>query len=139
MSTARVEIKGSERLQKAIRSVLAENEAKGRAMIADGAYMTQLDAVKSIQTHQSSGRSYTRRSVQHTASTAGNPPNTDTGNLVRNITVNKIQGGYDVGSRAGAPYGFWLEFGTLKMAPRPWLSPAFKRSVDKLIAKWVRK
>jgi hypothetical protein len=47
----------------------------------------QGSSVQSIQASGSSGAAYTRRTVQHTASAPGNPPNTDTGQLVRNITV----------------------------------------------------
>jgi HK97 gp10 family phage protein len=97
------------------------------------------EAKKSIQSHKSSGNVYVRGSISHTASTAGNPPNSDTGNLVKNITIQKISGGYDVGSRKGAPYGVHLEFGTSKMAARPWLTPAFYLALEKLKVKMIKR
>lgn len=93
---------------------------------------TQKTAVNSIQAGSRSGRTYKRRSVYHTASRAGEPPKTDTGNLVNNITfdrVNKFE--FTTGSRKGAPYGKWLEFGTRKMGKRPWLTPAYNQTLVK--------
>lgn len=95
------------------------------------------NAVKLIQT-QTAGQPYTRykNGSKRTgiASSAGNPPNTDTGNLVKDIqvrTVNKKE--VTVGTSAqGAPYGKFLEYGTSRMAERPWLEPAYKLS-EKII------
>ena len=74
------------------------------------------------------GRFYKKKSVVHHASAAGEFPKTDTGELVSNINVRKIgKKDYDVGSRLGAPHGFWLEYGTRNMAARPWLRPSFDK------------
>lgn len=103
--------------------------------LAAGALLTETEAKRSIQAHESKGNQYKRGTVTHTASTPGNPPNSDTGNLVNNITVEKINGGYDVGSRRGAPYGLWLEFGTASVQARPWLAPAYAMAIDRTIQK----
>ncbi len=53
----------------------------------------------------------------------GDPPNSDTGRLMQSIEFdfpNEFTG--RVGT--GLKYGAYLEFGTLKMEPRPWLSTA---------------
>lgn len=69
-------------------------------------------------------------------STAGVPskpgehPSTETGNLVANITVEKEDDGYSVGSRSGAPYGLTLELGTSKVAARPWLYPTYQKNLS---------
>ena len=74
----------------------------------------------------------------HTASKAGDAPNTDTGNLVQSIKVRKqvTAGGLDsylLGS--SLDYAAWLEFGTLNTAARPWLEPA----VDKVAPDHVKR
>ena len=61
----------------------------------------------------------------HHPSYAGNPPAPDTGALMRSIThsvtVNEVIG--EVGSIINnSNYPRYLEYGTSKMKPRPWLS-----------------
>jgi len=87
-----------------------------------------------IQGGGRSGEVYTRRSVSHQASASGEYPKTDTGALVRNIfTERQSAYNYIVGSKgAGAPHGRYLEFGTLNMRPRPWLSRAAGESMQKI-------
>lgn len=92
----------------------------------------------SIQSHQSSGRTYTRYPRPpmykprrtHTASTKGNPPNTDTGFLANNIfsRVNRFTNEGEVA--ATAEYAKFLE-DTSKL-DRPFLAPALKDSQDKI-------
>ena len=82
---------------------------------------------------------------KHTASKAGDAPNTDTGNLVQSIKVKKQKtlGGLD-SYLLGSPldYAAWLEFGTLTTAARPWLQPAVDNVSEdhvKRMTKAVRK
>lgn len=89
------------------------------------------DAITSIQREQSSGQVYTRGSITHLASAPGDAPNTDTGNLVRNIAFeNPRQGLAFVGT--SVEYGKHLEFGTRAMDARPWLRPAMDKNQSKL-------
>lgn len=130
-----IEIKGLDKLQRSILALKKAAPERLEKMLAYGAINTENSAKQSIQAHQSSGAEYRRRTITHTASTPGNPPNSDTGNLVNNITVRKISGGYDVGSRSGAPYGVHLEYGTRNMQARPWLLPAFLKTVNAIWTK----
>ena len=91
------------------------------------------DAVKSIQRGTKSGRIYQRAggsnlSATHQASAPGQAPATDTGALANSIqfTAKGLAGA--VFSRLD--YSFWLEYGTLGMAPRPFLAPAAEGRVD---------
>ena len=107
------------------------------------AFKIMASAVKSISASPSQGKKY----GNHTASKAGDAPNTDTGNLVQSIKVirsdkaTKGAKGYSglnkylVGSALN--YAAWLEFGTLdnKLKKRPWLEPA----VDKVAPDHVKR
>lgn len=59
-------------------------------------------------------------------SPAGQPPNSDTGSLARSIQIKIEDDGFKGSVGTELKYGFWLEFGTNKMAARPYLRPAFK-------------
>lgn len=101
-------------IQKAIGVVLLRIAAESQALISRGGR---------------SGKVYKRRSITHQASAAGEAPKTDTGALVRNITVQVDADGLggNAGSRDAAAHGRWLELGTSRMAPRPWLVPTFEK------------
>ena len=68
-------------------------------------------------------------SATHQASAPGEYPMTDTGRLASSIIVivpsaSRIEG--KVG--ANIKYGAFLEFGTSRMAARPWLLPSFEKA-----------
>jgi HK97 gp10 family phage protein len=70
----------------------------------------------------------------------GQPPRRVTGTLQQSIVVQVRVVGDEVRTRVGAtaPYANYLERGTSRMAPRPYLSPALKRygpGVRAIIAK----
>lgn len=134
----RVEIEGGKEFEKAVKALKKRADGSLEKWLADGAITTQSLAQQSILSRLSKGKIYERKGIQHTASAPGNPPNSDSGALVSNITVEKIKGGYDVGSRKGAPWGLFLEFGTVKMLPRPWLTPAYEKAVAQLMEYFKR-
>lgn len=130
--TITVTIDGQKELDRLLQRVKKTAPQKLDGIAYAGAELTRETAVNSINTPASQGATYRRGNVTHTASLPGYTPNTDTGDLVRNITTEKVAGGYTTGSRSGAPHGFHLEYGTSKMEPRPWLTPAFKQGVQKV-------
>lgn len=65
-----------------------------------------------------------------TASAPGDPPHSDTRELADNIIVREIVGGYEIVSRA--EYSTALEFGTERMAARPFLAPALAQALPNL-------
>ena len=103
-------------------------------IIASGVQDTMNTAKTSIQQHQSKGRTYGK----HTASVAGNPPNSDTGFLASNIfmVLDADKFGGSVESRAD--YSGFLEFGTSKMGARPYLQPALEENRPKIIRMFAR-
>lgn len=64
--------------------------------------------------------------IGHHPSLPGNPPAPDTGNLRASIhyTVETTDNGGLARIGTDVEYGKHLEFGTSRMAPRPWLKPA---------------
>ena len=85
------------------------------------------------------GRSITAGSMSgknHLASAPGEPPNNDTGVLARNIETVQVEP-FRVEVSSNAPYSAALEFGTSKMAARPFMSPAVqatRKKVQQIIA-----
>ena len=103
-------------------------------IIASGVQDTMNTAKTSIQQHQSKGRTYGK----HTASVAGNPPNSDTEFLANNIfmVLDADKLGGSVESRAD--YSGFLEFGTSKMGARPYLQPALEENKPKIRRMFAR-
>jgi HK97 gp10 family phage protein len=107
------------------------------------------------------GREYfrTKKKLIHRASVEGQPPAPDTGRLKASITVNWTNSGLptakvskpakegdgismpptEAGKFTGrvgtnVEYAQHLEFGTVKMGPRPFLRPAFEKNISKIRA-----
>ena len=131
--SARVTLEGDKEFERAIRDIEKSGKDGLNRMLSRMAIDTQREAILGMQQTPRSGRVYTKgknRNIRHVASTGGKPPAIDTGNLVRNVTVESEGArGYNVGSRKGAFYGFFLEFGTRFIQKRPWLTPAYNKVV----------
>lgn len=67
----------------------------------------------------------------HRASAPGEPPAPDTGNLKRSGFIEAIS---TTARRVGvaAVYGKWLEFGTPRIAPRPFMRPALAKAKQRM-------
>lgn len=101
------------------------SQQEAKKAIAKVSYKIEGDCKENISNGSRSGRVYKRgKKRTHQASSAGEFPKTDYGDLVKSIKAEFNFNGFEstVGSRLSAPHGFWLEFGTPKMQPRPWLS-----------------
>lgn len=95
--------------------------------INDVAMETHATAVRGIQRGPASGRTYQRGGVTHKASAAGQFPMSDTGRLASNVEFTVANKGRPVALvGTNIIYGKFLEFGTSKMAARPWLLRSFK-------------
>lgn len=117
-------------LGRATRDEVARELLRGGLMIED-------DAVVSIQEQTPSGRFYPsrgRKGAMHEASPPGAAPNADTGELHTSITSVRRETAQSVRVETGAntPYATALELGTAKMAPRPFMSPAFRANVNRI-------
>lgn len=85
------------------------------------------DSIRSIQRSPAVGKQYPRGRNTHIASIAGNPPRTDSGELVR--MINSKVGQLEAEVVSSAEHSAYLEFGTVNMRARPFLFPAFEREM----------
>lgn len=108
--------------------------ANQRKAIFVGAYAIHKDAIDSIKKGPKSGRTYARGGKTHQASAPGEAPATDTGELISKIVVRVHNDGDIVDVASRAKYSFALELGTAdgKIAPRPFLFPAFQKNIPKI-------
>lgn len=105
----------------------------GKALFAAGE-MIQVEAQLSITRGAVSGKN-------HVASRPGEAPNQDSGVLANNIETTQEQP-LVVQVTSSAPYSTALEFGTTKMAARPFMAPArdrMRRDIEALIVKAVKR
>lgn len=91
----------------------------GKAVYAAADYLST-EAAISITTGAVSGKG-------HVVSAPGQPPNADTHKLDRSVHTERT-GPLSVQSVADAPYAVELEFGTSKMAERPYMRPAAQKT-----------
>lgn len=67
----------------------------------------------------------------------GQPPHIDTGDLRKSIGIEMLPAGTFRGMQANIGttmvHGYWLEVGTMKMAPRPWARSTFNESFGTIV------
>lgn len=112
----------------------AQNEVE-RA-VARGTIRVQAEAKR--LTSQKSGP--TKSNPAAPPSAPGEPPHVRTATLTRSIDSETFERGGTFFGRIGTnvKYGFWLEGGTRKMAPRPYLRPALDSQLPKIMAEMRR-
>ena len=116
--------------------------AKTKSLIKRATMIVENSAKQSIQAG-GNGETVQRYNPTrtHTQSKPLNPPATDTGYLVSQITmsVKQEQNGTVVGQIiSAAPYSKALEFGTVTMQPRPFMQPALNKNKNKIVEMFVR-
>jgi HK97 gp10 family phage protein len=125
-----VEIKGLDALVGAaeqVKQAVADEINKG---VYASAQHVVAEAKKSILDGEKSGRIYKHRSVMHQASAPGEAPASDTGRLVNSLHADMAGPGEAeaIAGSASVLYAGMLEFGTSKMAARPFFFPALEKS-----------
>lgn len=101
-------------------------EAKHKKNLQRAAYLVVGKAKEKLQTGQSYKRYKGASGVYYRGldpSNPGEPPHKVTGQLQRSVTSQPSADGLNYLVGTNIPYGSFLEFGTSKMAPRPWLRP----------------
>ena len=116
-----------QRLPKAIRKELAALFRKtGSAIVKD----IRGTLAKSSGSHKEGPKG-------HWSSPPGTPPNKITGDLMRSVTVEQRATIKEILMLVDVNefYGFFLEFGTVNMAARPFMRPGFRRHSPNLTKK----
>ena len=128
-----IKVKGLKEAKEIFKKLEEDLQQPFREVILGGAQLIRGEAIKSIQTGPKSGRVYQKYNPRrtHTASAPGEAPASDTGNLVSQIMVRQ-ETRDNVVVESNALYSSFLEFGTSKMLPRPFLFPATERSRPKI-------
>ena len=140
----KLNLTGVKPLNRKLDSLKVEANAITKQMVSGLAADTQRIAIRDIKSAPKSGRVYTTyfytnaagkaipygSRPPHQASAPFEPPADDTGLLAANINITSNNFGFT--ARVGTPlvYGRYLEFGTSKMRPRPWLVPALREAKD---------
>jgi HK97 gp10 family phage protein len=99
------------------------------------------ESIKIISKNEG-GTQAVRRGKNVTVSDPFEPPHTDTGKLRQSIKFDMATNGESGRVGSNLKYAAWLEFGTEKMAPRPWLSVAvdnLKDEISKTFVEFVEK
>lgn len=123
-----IRLDGAKQLQAALRDMSDDMRAEVGKAVVTTAVKLRGDVVKSIQRGPKSGAVYRKYSPRrtHQASAPGQPPATDTGRLANSIEFDKRG---DLAATVGSAlaYSVHLEYGTSRMAARPFFRPAVER------------
>lgn len=103
---------------------------KGAQAIADDAAQRIIDPPKTGRVY----RSRSRKGALHQASAPGESPAADTGQLDQSLTARGDEAGLTAEAATATPYAVPLELGTSKIAPRPFMRPAFQAKRDGIVA-----
>jgi phage gpG-like protein len=128
MTTIRIEMDGLNDVISKLQQVGLASEDIIAEVLFDVATETQSLAVAGIMSG-GGGKTYEKYNPRrtHTASAPGQYPASDTGRLASSVRTDVVgPTAYVVGTNV--EYGPMLEFGTSRMAARPWLLPSFERA-----------
>ena len=134
-----IKIKGLEPTLKNLRLLQNGLDKELTNVLRGGGQLIRGEAIRSIQTVPKSGRTYEKYNPRrtHKASAPGQAPASDTGNLVSQIM--SVADGKNTLVESRAEYSKFLEFGTSKMLPRPFLFPASEKSTKKIVQVLIQK
>ena len=126
-----IKLEGLQELQNAIREATQETQAKIEMVVEATASDIRNATVRRIQRGPASGEIYKSKGSKeklHQASAPGEAPATDIGTLAGSYSV--IDGDTPLTKYVSTDldYAYFLEFGTINMAPRPHLLPSVEES-----------
>lgn len=125
-------VKGGDALRAALSNMSTEVQAEVGKAVLGSAVELRGDVVKAVHNGPASGRVYkkTKPNRTHQASAPGQAPQTDTGRLANSIFFDKVG---DLSAVVGSSviYALYLEYGTTRMAARPFFRPAVEKMKPK--------
>jgi hypothetical protein len=141
MSAISLKVENVKAVQAALRLYGDKAERNVSRAIEATALGINRDVKDLINRGTKTGRIYRRRNIEHRASAPGEAPATDTGFLLSSIYYEPQSGLLSmIGSRLA--YAYYLEFGTMRIEPRPSWMPAVEANRDKfnrLLEEGIRK
>jgi len=116
-----------------IDEVVAKIQGNLKTKMED-ATMTVRNKAVEVLSGTRSGRQYyvPYTKTLYTASAPGEAPAVATGRLRQSIATEVSQDGLQGGVGTDLDYGLFLEQGTSKMQPRPWLRPSFEQTQEEV-------
>lgn len=135
-------VSGLDEIDRKLKEMAKEVDQTLRSQLIAAGKLVEGEA-KRLIAQQSPGRTVTiyrnGKKKNHVASRPGDAPNTDTSNLITRIHTEIHGDAAYVGTNV--EYAAPLEFGTTKMAARPFLTPAFYNKlpiITKIIGKEIK-
>ena len=130
----KVKVSNIQKVLSQLEKLEKDMEVPFQEIVKGGGQQIRNEAIKSIQAGGKSGIVYQKYNPrrEHRASAPGQAPASDTGNLVSKIIV-KQKSRNRVNVESNANYSAYLEYGTSKMQPRPFMLPAFEKSKKPII------
>lgn len=127
--SVRISLEGSKELQAALRDMSDDVRNAVNDAVVGTAVELRGDVIQSVQNGPASGRTYQKYKPRrvHTASAPGQPPMSDTGRLASSIYFTESFGarrGLEAQVGSNVVYARYLEYGTSRMAARPFFRPA---------------
>lgn len=124
-----VKIEGTDKLNRATQEMREAVARELQIALRAGGERVRDEAISSITEGNKSGRIYKRGNVTHRASAAGEAPANDTGRLAGSIqAIQKDNEALVIAGRGAVKYARFLEFGTERMAERPFMVPALEKN-----------
>ena len=127
-------IEGLDELRRAIEEAKQEVRDKAEKAVHRSTLRVHAAAVKRIQRGPASGIVYEKYQPRrtHQASSPDQPPMSDTGRLAS--SVENMIDGLEGWVFTRVDYGAYLEFGTSRIKPRPWLLPSVEEDAPRFRA-----
>lgn len=131
-------VRNADRLMRKLQRLPLDMRADIGAALSTSVVQLDAYAKQKIQGGARSGREYRRGGKIHVASAPGEYPKSDqggagglTGSLIFDVARDKLSAWF--GTRLN--YGRYLEYGTTRMLPRPWLRPTLKANRKEIAAR----
>lgn len=135
----KVEIKGTQLAVKGLNKYKQTMGVQLNQAIAASGFLVQNEARRLVLSPPKTGKVYIRRGrIKHRASAPGEAPASDTGTLVRSIITSHDTTKFTLIVHAKAKYALWLEEGTRRMKPRPFMSVALKNKKAQIVALFTK-
>ena len=124
--TVEIKIDGLEALKAKLNAMPGEVEKAVQDGLMAVALIARADAVRRVQRGPKTGRVYQKTNPKrtHQASAPGEAPATDLGALAGSILAEPVPDQLAANLVARMPYAVHLEYGTVRMAARPFMRPA---------------